>query len=151
MRWKHTAVEPRAGFDTHTGAHWAAIGLAAIGGVIQLSLAWMDGPILFFLPAAMLFAGVISAVADVDRYLLYALGVPFLVAQLFAALMQGLPTRELGVLSVAVEITLLGLLVYLFLGERTLSEQTVERARGFRSTGNGSGSSHRTHGRGDRR
>lgn len=89
------------------GAYWAAAGLTTVTGVIQLYLYATTGAVFSLFAGAILFVAIAASLATVRRPTVYALGIPFLVGQLFAWMMQGMPYAQLGVVDKGLQVLLL--------------------------------------------
>lgn len=119
-----TETGTRGGFgyraETMTPAHWAVAALAAITGGVHVYLYLTQGFLPFAVAAAVFFAAVVGLLLNVYRRALYALGIPFTLAQVAMWYLQGMPDFTLGVVDKAVQLALVALLAYLFLNERRL-------------------------------
>lgn len=106
--------------DNTEPLHWIGVGLAAVTGVIHLLLAWfqLSSSLTAGLGWAFLFAGVVflaagvAVVADVQRRLLYLLGVPFTGGQIVLWYLANAPDL-FGPISVTDKLAQVGLIVVL--------------------------------------
>lgn len=114
---RQTQIGRQAYFET--GVYWTAIGIAMAVGALPLSIYWAENAVLPLFAGTVLLAAVAAALSSAWRPGLYALGIPFLVGQLFAWLMQGIPYTELGTVTMGLQALLLCLLVYLLWIGRT--------------------------------
>lgn len=119
-----TETGTRGGFGYRAGtmipAHWAVAGLAAITGGVHAYLYLTQGFVPFGFAAVVFFAAVVGLLLNVYRRALYALGIPFTLAQVAMWYLQGMPDFALGVVDKAVQLALVALLAYLFVNERRL-------------------------------
>ncbi|WP_416838900.1 hypothetical protein [Haloferax sp. DFSO52] len=101
-----------------TPIHWTAIGLAAITGVIHLSL-YVTDDWLPFLFAGVGFLGAIALFVVLPRHRrpLYVAGMLFTASQIVGYLLFPMGPLWLGVLDKAVQIALIVVLGYLFVVE----------------------------------
>lgn len=106
-----------------TGAHWAAIGLAAITGIIHLYLFWTQDFVPFLLAGLGFFGAIALVLVGFHRRLVYLVGVPYTLAQMAGWVMAGTPDFWLGVFDKIVQVALIGLLVYLYRRETTSSRE----------------------------
>ncbi|KTG07778.1 hypothetical protein AUR64_02770 [Haloprofundus marisrubri] len=109
-----------------TRLHWAAVGLAGITAGVHLYLYSVQGFLPFLLAGLGFLGAVVLLVAGVNRRLLYAVGVPFTASQIAVWFVQGMPEFALGVADKTVQVALIGILVYLFVAERTAAKDVVE-------------------------
>lgn len=101
-----------------SGLHWVAVGLATVSGVVHLYLYWTQEFVPFLL-AGLGFFGIIALILiGIYRQLVYALAIPFTLAQMAAWVAVGMPDFELGVFDKAVQTLLIALLLYLLYTER---------------------------------
>ena len=116
-----TVRRPLVQFTTDglTGTHYAAMGVAAITGVVHLYLYYAQEFVPFLL-AGLGFFGAIGLVLVLPRYRpwLYLAGVPYTLAQMAGWVAAGMPDFALGVADKAVQLVLIALLVVLYLRER---------------------------------
>lgn len=107
--------------DTMSWAHWLAVALAAITGVIHVYL-YVNQGFVGFLFAGVVFLGAVGALlVNLYRRLLYALGIPFTAGQIAIWAAQGLPDMEVAIIDKPVQAVLILVLVYLFLKEDELT------------------------------
>jgi hypothetical protein len=106
--------------ETMTTAHWVVAGLAAVTGGVHAYLYLTQGFLPFGFAAVVFFAAVVGLLLNVYRRVLYALGIPFTLAQVAMWYLQGMPDFALGVIDKAVQLALVAMLVYLLLSERRL-------------------------------
>lgn len=113
-----TAVGRRPAFrfeaDTMTRAHWAAAALAAVTGTVHVYLYVTQGFLPFLFAGVVFYAAIVGMGLNVYRRVLYALGVPFTAGQIVLWVALGMPDATLGAVDKVVQLTLIGLLVYLF-------------------------------------
>lgn len=109
------------GFSTAglTGLHYAAMGLAAITGVIHLYLYYVQGFAPFLL-ASLGFFGAIGLILVLPAYRpwLYLVGIPYTLVQMAGWIAAGMPDFVLGVVDKVVQVALIALLVVLYRRER---------------------------------
>jgi len=106
--------------ETMTTAHWVVAGLAAVTGGVHAYLYLTQGFLPFGFAAVVFFAAVVGLLLNVYRRALYALGIPFTLAQVAMWYLQGMPDFALGVVDKAVQLALVAMLIYLLLNERRL-------------------------------
>lgn len=115
------------GFDTEkmSWAHWLAVALAAVTGVLHVYL-YIDEGFAPFLFAGGLFLGTIVALLlNLYRRLLYVLGIPFTAGQIVMWTAQGMPSMDVAIVDKSIQVLLILLLAYLFLNE----DEPVARGR----------------------
>ena len=116
-----TARRPAFGFTTDglTATHYAAIGLAAVTGVVHLYLYYAQ-EFLPFLLAGLGFFGAVGLIVVLPRYrpLLYLAGIPYTLVQMAGWYFAGMPDFELGVADKVVQLALVVLLAVLYVRER---------------------------------
>lgn len=107
------------------GAYLAATSLAIGTAIIQLYLSATAGAMWLLFGGAVLLAAAIAGRSNARRLMLYALDIPYLVGQLFAWAMQGIPYAQLGVITVGLQGLLIAVLVYLLWVERSDREMVT--------------------------
>lgn len=105
--------------EDFTWAHWSAMTLAAVTGIVHLYL-YVSQEYLPFLAAGLGFVGAIALIllAGSYRKWIYLGLIPFTLGQMGAWVMQGMPDFYLGVFDKTVQVLLIALLVVLFLRDR---------------------------------
>lgn len=96
--------------------HWAylaATGLASSIVIIQLYLYATSGTMWSLLVGVVVGIATIAGHSKAHRPMLYALGIPFLVGQVFAWAMQGMPYAQLGLITGSLQGLLIAMLIYL--------------------------------------
>ena len=104
---------------TVSNAHWAAVALAALTGLIHLYVGWARGRPSLALAGVGFFVGIALFLRGYRRRLLYALGMGYVLVQiaLWAVFNAGEYTT-IGYVDKAVQVLLVALLGYLFLTGR---------------------------------
>lgn len=102
------------GSDELGSAHGVAVVLTIVTGIIHFykGLGYSGWPLL--LAGLGFFGGVALFVAGFHRRLLYAVGTVYTVAQVVLWINMGLPYIRLGVLDKLIQLSLIGMLLYLF-------------------------------------
>ena len=105
--------------DGLTGAHYAAMALAAISGVVHLYLYYVQGFVPFLL-AGMGFFGAVGLILTLPglRPWIYLAGIPYTLVQMGGWVAAGMPDFYLGVADKVVQVALIALLVVLYRRER---------------------------------
>lgn len=111
--------------DALTGAHWAAIGLAAITGLVHLYLFWTQDFLLFLLAGLGFFGAIALLLVGIRHRLLYLVGALYTLAQMGGWVAAGMPDFWLGVFDKVVQVTLVVLLVYLYWRETSGPRETT--------------------------
>lgn len=116
-----TVRQPTVQFTTDglTSTHVAAMGLAAVTGVVHLYLYLAQGFVPFLL-AGLGFFGAIGLILLLPgvRSWLYLAGIPYTIVQMAGWVAAGMPDFALGVADKLVQVVLIGLLVVLYRRER---------------------------------
>ena len=104
------------------GAYLAATSLAIGAAIIQIYLSATAGAMWLLFAGAVLLTAAIVGRSNVHRPTLYALGIPYLIGQLFAWMMQGMPYAQFGIITVGLQGLLIATLVYLLWREQANRE-----------------------------
>ncbi|WP_458189095.1 DUF7475 family protein [Haladaptatus sp. NG-WS-4] len=97
--------------------HSVALVLATITGAIHVYKGLGYGGLPLLLAGAGFFGGIVLFVLSVRRRWLYALGIPYTLAQIVLWLEMGLPYLRLALFDKAVQVLLVVVLTYLFATE----------------------------------
>ena len=115
--------------NTLTGAHWAAIGLAATTGLVHLYLFWSQEFLPFLLAGLGFFGAIALLLVGIRHRFLYLAGVLYTLAQMGGWVAAGMPDFWLGVFDKIVQLALIVVLVYLYRRETTGSRRDAADVR----------------------
>ncbi|MDY6764162.1 MAG: hypothetical protein SV377_00480 [Halobacteria archaeon] len=115
-----TETKRGIGFDisSFTSFHWLAISFALITGSVHLYLGVTQEFLPFLLAGAGFYGAVFLMVMNVQRKILYLLGIPYTAVQIVMWAYMGMPDFEIGVVDKTIQLMLIALLAVLYLRER---------------------------------
>lgn len=111
----------RLQFEGFTPAHYAAMALASVTGIVHLYLYATQGYLPFLLAGAGFFGAIGLLFLTTKRGLIYLAGIPYTLAQVAGWYFAGMPDFALGVADKVAQLGLIVLLGYLFLQTRKSS------------------------------
>ncbi len=122
----------RLNFSGLTHVQWSAMALAAITGTVHLYLYATQSFVPFLLAGLGFFIAAALMGTTFDRRVLYLGGIPFTAMQIAVWVQMGMPDFELGVFDKTVQVLLIVLLAYLFVGEWRSRTTESTREEGVR-------------------